>query len=286
VSDEDSNPIRCTNEFPHLVPVRTSGDRPPLICVFPGPPGSREFADLLPDSQPLYDFHFSKLDGASNFPSVEQLALTFLEQLRKVQAHGPYQLCGYSKAGLVAYEMARLLDSQGENVSFLALFDTWHPGYEQHLTKTELVRFRILHILDRLEKYGRNLLRGKFSAAVSVARKGIAKRIKLAAWRLVRRFFGTPDQPIPEGMRQAEAIVVLKSFVPKPYPKRFMLIRTDDPLERKLRDQTLGWHACATEGVQVHFVHGDQDHGTMMNKPHVGAVIDKIMPCLAGPSRP
>ena len=89
--------------------------------------------------------------GMHNFPTVEQLALAFLEELRKIQAHGPYQLCGYSKAGLVAYEIARLLLSEGEEVPFLALFETWHPGYERNLTRRELVQFRLLHIVDRLE---------------------------------------------------------------------------------------------------------------------------------------
>jgi thioesterase domain-containing protein len=284
---EDCNPAcRHPNGFQHLGTIRASGDRPPLFCIFPGPPGSSEFADILPEDQPLYDFYFTKLDGASNFPPVEQLARTFLEELRKIQALGPYQLCGYSKAGLVAYEIARLLLSDGEDVTFLALFETWHPGYEQNLTRSELVRFRILHIVDRLEKYGRSLLSGKFSDAVAVAERGISKRVKLFGWRVARRVFRTTSQSVPRGMQQAESIVVLKSFVPKPYPRRFILVRTDDPFERKLRDQTLGWRVCATEGVDVHFVHGDQDHGTMMNKPYVYDVMDKITPYLAGPRSP
>jgi hypothetical protein len=86
-------------------------------------------------------------------------------------------------------------------------------------------------------------------------------------------------------MQHVESIVVLKSFVPKSYPNRFVLIRTDDSFERNLKDVTLGWHACATKGVDVHFVHGDQDHGTMMNKPYVHSVMDKIMPYLAAPRR-
>ena len=270
----------------HLVPVRTSGERPPLFCIFPGPPGSSEFADILPEDQPLYDFYFTGLDGASNFPTVEQLALTFLEQLRKIQTRGPYQLCGYSKAGLVAYEIARLLLSEGEEVSFLALFDTWHPGYESNLTRGELVQFRLLHIVDRLEKNARSLIQGNFSDTVAVVRKAISKRVKLFSWRVARRVFRTASQPVPKGMQQAESIVVLKSFVPKPYPKRFMLIRTDDSFERKLKDQTLGWHVSAMEGLDVHFVHGDQDHGTMMNKPHVYAVMNKMMPHLASPRKP
>jgi thioesterase domain-containing protein len=256
-----------------------------LFCIFPGPPGSTEFAELLPEDQPLYDFYFTKLDGALNFPSVEQLALTFLGEIRKIQAHGPYQLCGYSKAGLVAYEIARLLLSEGESVPFLALFETWHPGFEQNLSPSELVRFRFMHIVHRFEKYGQTLVQGGYFDAATVAWKGISKRVKLFGWRVARRVFRTASQAVPKGMQHVESIVVLKSFVPKPYPKRFMLIRTDDPFERKLKDPTLGWHVCATKGVDVHFVPGDQDHSTMMDKPYVHGVMDKIMPCLADPRR-
>ena len=272
-------------ETRHVVPVRTSGERPPLFCIFPGPPGSSEFAEFLPDDQPSYDFYFTKLDGSSNFPTVEQLALTYLRELREIQPLGPYQLCGYSKAGLVAYEIARLLLNQGQDVSFLALFETWHPGFEKNLTRSEYLQFRVLHVADRLQKYGRDLVRGKLSAAADVAWKAVSRRMKKLGWRATRQFFKTSSQPVPKGMQQVEAIVVLKSFVPKTYPKRFILIRTDDPFERKLKDATLGWRVCAKEGVDVHFVAGDQDHGTMMDKPHVRGVMDKILPYLADPHR-
>jgi thioesterase domain-containing protein len=272
-------------EFQHLTPIQASGTRPPLFCVFPGPPGSQEFVDFLPGDQPTYDFYFTKLDGASNFPTVEKLAKTFMQELRRVQAHGPYQLCGYSKAGLVAYEIARSLLSEGEDVSLLVLFETWHPGYEQHLTLGQLVRFRALQIADRFQKYGRNLVRGRLRDVITTAYKGVVRRVKLIGWRGFRSIFRTSHRPVPQGMQQVESIVVLKSFIPKPYPKRFMLIRTDDPFERKLSDQSFGWRVCATKGVDVHFVPGDQDHGTMMDKPHVRGVMDKIVPYLADPQK-
>jgi thioesterase domain-containing protein len=267
-----------------MVHVRTSGKRPPLFCIFPGPPGSSEFVEFLPDDQPLYDLYFVKLDGAANFPPVELLAQIFLREIREIQPKGPYQLCGYSKAGLIAYEIARLLLDEGESVPFLALFETWHPGFEKNLTGVELVQFRFLHTVHRFRKYGRDLLQGRFYDAADVALKGISRRVRKIGWRIARRFFKTLSQPIPKGMQSVEAIVVLKSFVPKPFPKRFMLIRTDDPFESKLRDKTLGWLLSATEGVDVFFVAGDQDHGTMMNKPHVRHVIEKIKPYLIGTS--
>jgi thioesterase domain-containing protein len=283
--EQEAQHTAIQTEGQHLATIRASGIRPPLFCVFPGPPGGREFVDLLPEDQPVYDFYFTKLDGASNFPTVEQLAETFIQELRGVRAHGPYQLCGYSKAGLVAYEIARLLLSEGEDVPFLVLFETWHPGYEQHLTPGELVGFRTLQIVDRFKKYGQNLIRGRLKNVAATAYKGIVKRAKLIGWRITRSIFSRSHRAVPQGMQHVESIVVLKSFVPKAYPKRFMLIRTDDPFERKLSDQTFGWHVCATKGVDVHFVPGDQDHGTMMDKPHVRGVMDKIIPYLAGPQR-
>jgi thioesterase domain-containing protein len=275
--------LRGLDERRHITAVRTFGDRPPLFCMFPGPPGSIEFADLLPNDQPLYDFYFIKLDGSVSFPTVEQLASTFLKELRKVQSHGPYQLCGYSKAGLVAYETARMLLGEGEDVSFLALFETWHPGFERNLARGEYLRFRFLFLMDRFKRLGRSLFQAKFRDAASVLSKGISRRVKLAWWPIVRRYFGTQNEPIPQAMQQAESIVVLKSFVPKPFPKGFLLIRSDDPFETSLDDPTLGWRACATEGVEVHIVHGAQDHGSMMAKPQVRFVVDKIRPYLADP---
>ena len=271
-----------SNKKRHVTPVRTRGERPPLFCVFPGPPGSSEFVEFLPDDQPSYDFYFTKLDGSENFPTVEQLAQIFLSEIREIQPQGPYQLCGYSKAGLVAYEIARLLLNAGESVPFLALFETWHPGFEKNLTAIELAQFRVLHIADRMQKYSRDLLQGRVYAAADLAWKGISRRVRKIGWRVARRFLRGSSQPVPRAMQQVEAIVVLKSFVPKPFPTRFILVRSDGSFETKLRDRTLGWRQCAAEGVEVFFVAGDQDqdHGTMMNKPYVRNVIEKIRPFL------
>jgi thioesterase domain-containing protein len=268
------------DEYTYVELVRTSGARIPLFCIFPGPPGSHEFAEMLPEDQPLYDLYFTRLSSESIFPTVEQLAIDFLHDLRKVQAHGPYQLCGYSKAGLVAYEMARLLVSQREEVSFLALFDAWHPEFVRNLPFWDLARYRIMRFAHRLGKYGRFLRQGQFDDLAAGMLEFVSKRAKLTAWRVARSFFRTANRPAPKAMKVIESMVSLQAYSPKPYGKRFMLIRPKDPVDKNLRDQTVGWHVCATAGVDVHFV--EAQHGEMMNKPQVRTVMDKIAPYLAG----
>jgi thioesterase domain-containing protein len=266
-------------EYSYLTPIRTSGARPPLFGIFPGPPGSREFAEMLPEDQPIYDLYFSELSSESVFPTVEQLAVDFIHDLRKVQAHGPYQLCGYSNAGLVAYEMARLLLSQGEEVSFLALFDAWHPEFTRNLPFWELARYRTMRFVDRLWKYGRILHQGQFDDLAAGILQFVDKRAKLVAWRVARFLFRTTDRAAPAGMKVIESIISLQAYSPKPYERRFMLIRPNDPVDKKLNDLTVGWHVCATAGVDVHFV--PTLHGHMMDRPYVRAVVEKIAPYLA-----
>lgn len=53
----------------------------------------------------------------------------YVEQIRALQPHGPYSICGHSFGGLIALEAARELQNQGEAVQMLVLIDSWYPGF-------------------------------------------------------------------------------------------------------------------------------------------------------------
>jgi acyl-coenzyme A synthetase/AMP-(fatty) acid ligase/thioesterase domain-containing protein/acyl carrier protein len=57
--------------------------------------------------------------------SVEAMAADYLREIKARQPNGPYNLCGYSFGGLVAFEIARRLSEAGNEVGFVGLFDTW-----------------------------------------------------------------------------------------------------------------------------------------------------------------
>ncbi|WP_083841429.1 thioesterase domain-containing protein [Bradyrhizobium sp. STM 3843] len=269
---------------PHDIPftdvIRATGTRPALFGVFPAPPGGREFVDMLPLDQPVYDLYFSKLSSDASFPTTEQLAIDFLRDIRKIQAHGPYQILGYSNAGLLAYEVARLLTEQGEEVTLLALIDTWHPEFVRNLPKPQLIKYRGMRYLDRLKKYARFLRSGRVDDLLGGLQEFLGKRVKGLVWRLNGLLFRRANQPAPASMKNIEVNSVLSGFSPRPYAKRFLLIRPDDPVDKKLKDKTVGWHVCATAGVEVQFLQAE--HGQMMNRPQVRVVMDEIIPRLAG----
>ncbi|WP_019912639.1 non-ribosomal peptide synthetase [Paenibacillus sp. HW567] len=65
--------------------------------------------------------------------TVEELAGTYLAKIKKIQENGPYSLAGWSLGGLLAYEIARQIEAEGDDVSMLALIDSSHPGMHRHL---------------------------------------------------------------------------------------------------------------------------------------------------------
>ncbi|AVZ74465.1 non-ribosomal peptide synthetase [Streptomyces lunaelactis] len=114
------------------VPIRATGERPPLFLVHPAGGGVlcyRETAAALGGDQPVYGLPATGLaEGIVPAETVEEMAQSYLRAVQEVQPSGPYHLGGWSFGGLVAYQMACLLVADGERVDLLALVDSGHPG--------------------------------------------------------------------------------------------------------------------------------------------------------------
>src|SRR5262249_52789905 len=61
--------------------------------------------------------------GESIPASIEQMARERLSLIRAAQPAGPFRLGGYCNGGMVAFEVARLLQADGQQIEFLALVD-------------------------------------------------------------------------------------------------------------------------------------------------------------------
>src|SRR6267378_1618576 len=146
-----------------LMPFRATGAGSPLFC-FPGSGGNvhvfREMIAALPEGQPVYAIDMEWLCEAAQDFTIEQLAAFYLDVIRKIQKSGPYYFCGYSFGGLVAYEMAMRLINEGDSTSLVALLDAPNPALLSNLSEADSVQFRKTYLIDRLKKYGRQLVRG------------------------------------------------------------------------------------------------------------------------------
>ena len=87
-----------------LLPIRTSGSRPPIFCMHPGAGVSWTYLSMgrhAPEDIPLYGVQARGLQPAENLAdSVSEMAADYIEQMRKVQPSGPYHLLGWSFGGI------------------------------------------------------------------------------------------------------------------------------------------------------------------------------------------
>jgi thioesterase domain-containing protein len=115
-----------------LVPLKPAGSRPLLIWVHPVGGNVLCYAELarhLDPDQPLYALRSPGLaERETRLSSVEAMAARYVEEIQAVRDGGPFHLGGWSMGGIVAFEMARQLREEGEEVSFLTLLDTRAPS--------------------------------------------------------------------------------------------------------------------------------------------------------------
>ncbi|HLY77914.1 MAG TPA: thioesterase domain-containing protein, partial [Caulobacteraceae bacterium] len=82
-------------------------------------------AALVEDPWSVIGIEAWRPTGSSTRPprTVEEMADVAHQAVKAEQAHGPYNLAGFSFGGLVAFEVAGLLVRSGEQVELLALID-------------------------------------------------------------------------------------------------------------------------------------------------------------------
>ncbi|MFC6066360.1 non-ribosomal peptide synthetase [Streptomyces ochraceiscleroticus] len=110
-----------------IVPLQTSGEKTPLFCVHPGVGEVLVFVNLAKyfvQERPFYALRARGFNpGEKPFESFDEMARTYAAAIREKQPHGPYALAGYSFGSAVAFEIAKILEAEGERVDFLGSFN-------------------------------------------------------------------------------------------------------------------------------------------------------------------
>ncbi|MEL6393292.1 MAG: amino acid adenylation domain-containing protein, partial [Bacteroidota bacterium] len=100
-----------------IVALKKEGNRPPLFCFHSG--GGHVFfyrplAERLLAERPLYAIQPPGLDGAPQpFASIEEMTAFYLQEIKKVQAKGPYHILGTCFSNAVCLELTKRLEQAG-----------------------------------------------------------------------------------------------------------------------------------------------------------------------------
>jgi len=257
---DDSDPA----DWSALVPIQTDGAKLPLFGVHPG--GGNvlcylHLARLLGPERPFYGLQCPGVDGVREpLATVEEMAEEYVTAIRRVQAHGPYAIAGWSVGGVLAYEMAQRLRASGDDVRLLAIIDSG-VLYACAIV-TALFPKGEIGVLDMLR---------------------LSSPEQLAEFR--RR--SAPARLIPDDADERLAGQIFHLFTsnmhavlnyrPEPYEGKITLFQASEGIVKPRFAPAREWPRLCDD-VEVHAVPGN--HLTLIQEPHVDALARGLAECL------
>ncbi|HEU4648610.1 MAG TPA: MupA/Atu3671 family FMN-dependent luciferase-like monooxygenase [Gemmatimonadales bacterium] len=257
-----------------LVALREGGHRAPLFLVhgYSGHVfGYQALARRLGSEQPVYGLQAPGLTGdEAPVTRVEDLASQYITAIRSIQPGGPYHLSGAQFGGVVAFEMARQLRAQGEEIGLLVLLHSTAPGPVRNGVTLAGATRRVMHqvrsVLELPLRASAARRNGWTLRPVGTVPSGSESAAS------VRHANGATVLTVAEATRLAE-----RSYEPQRVPVPVAVFRASNWRAARNAVPHLGWEAWS-DAVDVYDVPGDDT--TMLEEPYVGAVADRLRQCL------
>ncbi|MHC5675023.1 amino acid adenylation domain-containing protein [Nostoc sp.] len=274
---------KSKSSWSSLVEIQPNGSKPPFFCIH-GLGGEvlcfRELALHLGSDQPFYGLQPQGLNGKHPFHRrIEDMATHYIQEIQTLQPDGPYFLGGYSFGGIVAFEMARQLQEQGEEVGILAIVDSCRPGYSWRAPFLKRVFLHLNNIIQQGPTYlwqksgkwsywGKQRLQNKYKRYL----EGV---IHLPETDMHLKSIDTNTQAISE-------------YIFSPYLGRAILLRTEDQNRSEAigtrYDPEFGWGDVVVGGLDIHYLPGS--HLDILKEPNVQVLAEILRNCLTQAQSP
>lgn len=288
---ENGASLKEQSNWRFLVPIQRGGAETPIFLVPGGGGGDEEFlvyarlARYLGEECPLYGLRARGSDGSDPpHKRVEEMAADYLNEVRALQPQGPYFLAGECFGGIVAYEMARQLLAQEQEVALLALLDTPRPTPVGHALFATRRLFRFItdswreNVGERIKFHWKTLKRIEPSRRPSYFLDKLGKAVVVIADQLHIRKMRDPDgaRRRSERVRRVrfEYPRRLQQYKPRPYRGRLTLL-VNESVSRKRPDR--GWAELVGGQVEIHRIPGD--HFSYIRE-HAGEAAAELKRCL------
>lgn len=263
-----------------LVVLQPGTDQVPVFFIHPISGNVLCYYPLVQHLDPSWPCYGLQSPGLLNnqppLERIEDMAACYLNAIRTVQPHGPYQLVGWSLGGIIAFEMARLLYQQGERVNLLALIDPLFPSREPGSRQEEFRRSEN----DSLLGYFLADLQGINGAYLEFPPE-VACLEPDEQWRVVIEQ-GTDPSLIPPGMTIDQLRVLWQvllantqawmDYTPGSYPDPVTLLYAVDQQPAQAVEL---WPRHLTEQLTCHPLPGD--HYTLIQEPLIQELAARLL---------
>jgi amino acid adenylation domain-containing protein len=223
----------------------------------------RRLGSYLSPDRPMVGIQIQEFDHPEQLArtSIAQMADETVARIRSVQPVGPYLLGGHSAGGLVAYEAARRLAAEGEEVPVVILIDSPVPRSTLHYLWAEAVlNWPDVRSGDRADRRRR-------SDAALVGRSSRFRR---------ERSTDRVSSAVTRSYRASKDAV--RRYRPGHYRGDLTILRTSQGVAMALGDRNLGWKRVA--GGSLHCVDIPGLHNSIFEVPQVefvGRELDRAL---------
>jgi thioesterase domain-containing protein len=241
-----------------VLPIQPNGAGIPLFLVSPGLECLSLVRHLGPD-RPVFGVCVPNLTCLPPPHTIEGMAAECVAVLRRFRPSGPYALCGWCAAGVIALEMARQLDEEGAKVAFVALLDARDVSLPPMNPRQRLLvrswRFaqKVAFLWSRVRAEGAEPLRQAVITRVARARE--ARR--------------SARQGLPLSHNDA-SLEALRHYQPRHWPGRILHIWAAERPKGRFRDPEFILGQLSPGGFVFHEAPGN--HLTMLIEPNVAAL--------------
>jgi thioesterase domain-containing protein len=279
--------------FETLLPLRADGSRPPFFCVHSIGGRVVHFYDLvrhLDPEQPVYGIQARDPAEIGDCPPIESLAADYLRAVRELQPRGPYYLGGFSFGSAVAFEMARQLTAEGEEVGLLALLDGGSPQQLRSLGEAGAEKALLAGFARDLGRSAGVELDLPHDTVKGLDLEALMEHVldRLRHADLVRRDLGVPW--IRRFLAGVTArLMAVRAYRPEVYdgPVTYFhstLAESETAADwrqagAEVTDRpSQGWEELTTRPIELHAVPGH--HATILAEPQVRVLASQLQSCL------
>ncbi|CAG8379960.1 unnamed protein product [Penicillium salamii] len=163
--------LQTPKEYSPLVTLQDKGTKAPLWLVHPGAGEVLVFLNLAKymKDRPVHALRARGFnEGETPFSTIEETVNSYYNTVKKQQPHGPYALAGYCYGAMIAFEVAKLLEENGDEVKFVGAFNL--PPHIKLRMRDLDYRECLLHLA-----YFLSLMTEEQSRELSVKLKGLSR---------------------------------------------------------------------------------------------------------------
>ena len=241
---------------PALVPMQTTGPKPPLFYIHVGGGHALFYHPLtkhLAPDQPVYALQPLGLNGEVMYQSIEELATHYLEIIRDTHPQGPFTILGTCYGNPVCAEIAIQLRQRGELIPTIFIVDSAPGHLVSRKDRNEPTRMEM-----RIDRFKERFQKDPFYAIWRLMIGGLKQTIQTLAQKLnyLQTRYGGDSEARDTILTEENLIKLYHKYTWKPFNSKIILIRSHQKAQRMNSMDVPIWEGLAQGGVEILSVPG------------------------------